>query len=388
MVASEGTRRRASFLMTDPQAGIRPRCLSARLLLLVFLLGCQPAVPDSPREREQGDDHSSPGTHTVATLEYSNLTDSRRGGRRVPVKVHHPRDGGPFPLVILSHGATGAWDSLEGLARHLASHGYVVMCPSHVYSNTERTREYMKESRKLFRLAKYLEAGRRMLKDPKAVLERPRDISFVIDQAERWNKDKTHPLGGRIDPSRIAVGGHSFGAYTTYAVCGARPILDHLSPPVKPGKGLGPDLSDPRVSAGIAMSPQGPGGSFFDRESFKTIRCPLLCFSGSRDKMEGLNGESLDPKTRLESFHLMPGGQKYYLWLENAGHMAFADARDKALFGPSREWKDTQRITKAMILVFCDAMLKDVKKARGLLNRKFAESLTGTRVNRITWYQK
>jgi len=77
-----------------------------------------------------------------------------------------------------------------------------------------------------------------MTRDADEVFNRPKDVSFAIDQVTRWNK--THSkLSGKCDAPRVGVMGHSFGAYTTLAVCGARPALDWLEPKVGAGKGLG-----------------------------------------------------------------------------------------------------------------------------------------------------
>jgi predicted dienelactone hydrolase len=127
---------------------------------------------------------------------------------------------------------------------------------------------------------------RAMTRDSSEVLGRPKDVSFALDTAEEWNQ--THPvLKGPVDLKHVGVIGHSFGAYTTLVTCEARPALDWLKPLVPPGKGLGPDLSDPRVAAGIALSPQGPGEPFFLEESYSTINRPLLGITGTRDQQQG-----------------------------------------------------------------------------------------------------
>ena len=84
------------------------------------------------------------GPLTTRTIEFADLVDGARGDRRVPIKVHLPSWTGPFPVVVLSHGAGGNWDSNHAQARHLASHGYVVLALEHVASNTERMRKGMR----------------------------------------------------------------------------------------------------------------------------------------------------------------------------------------------------------------------------------------------------
>ncbi len=344
---------------------------------LILLLGA-PLGTGVLEAREQAPYH-------VETIEFADLKDARRDGRRVPVKVHYPREKGRYPVAIFSHGALGTWDAHVEEAKNLVRHGYVAVCVEHVFSNNVRGKELFRETEGGLgeRIAAAL---RRMTSDPQAVLERPRDVSFALDRALEWNRK--HPqLEGRMVPDRIAVLGHSFGAYTTLVVCGARPILDHLDPPVAPGKGLAGDLSDPRVTIGVAMSPQGLGTSRFGRESYKTIDRPLLCFSGTKDKQFGHDGTSQPAARRLEAFELMPPGDKYFVWLDQADHMSFALNPQSFLF-PSRARADTRRIVLPITRAFCNAYLKGDEEAKGRLTREYASSLCGKTVKWVKWYEK
>ena len=318
-------------------------------------------------------------------LEFPDLKDSSRKDRRVPIKVHHPRKKGHYPLVIFSHGGGGTWDSHLDQAKDLASHGFVVLCTEHVFSNIVKVRQHARRAKGTLR-QRILWGMRRTTTDPKAVLERPQDIRFAIDRAIEWSRK--HPkLKGRIDTDRIAVAGHSYGAYTVLVACGARPILDHLDPPVEPGKGMTGDLSDPRITIGIAFSPQGLGTSRFGTESFRSIDRPLLCFSGTQDEQLG-HDMSLQPaRNRLKGFELMPAGDKYLLWLENADHLCFtASPKDHLL--PSKARPDAQRIAREMTRLFCDYYLKGNKEAKRSFNRRHANSLCGEVVTKVTWYEK
>ena len=325
------------------------------------------------------------GDGRVETLEFPKLKDAGRNGRPVPVKVHYPREAGTYPLLVFSHGGMGTWDAHLDEAQYLASHGYVALCLEHVYSNNVKTKEHIRNAKGTFR-ERIDEALLRITLDPESVLHRPRDVSFAIDMAIQWNGEDPR-LRGRINAKKIAVIGHSFGAYTTLVVCGARPILDHLRPVVGPGKGLADDLSDPRVTVGVAMSPQGTGTSRFGEDSYKTINRPLLSFSGSRDAQLGHDGTRQPARKRFEAFKLMPPGEKYLLWLDKADHFSFAH-NPKARFFPSPARADTRRIQFPMILAFCDAYLKNDNAARERLTQDYANSLCGKVVESVTWYQK
>ena len=291
------------------------------------------------------------GPHAVETIEFPLLIDTVRD-RKVPIKAYLPSDGGPYPLVVLSHGGGGSWEANYAQAQHLASHGYVVLAIEHVGSNTEVMKHGM-------RFRKNLEA---MSRDANEVLGRPQDVRFALDQAKEWSR--SHPrLRGKMDLEHIGMLGHSFGAYTTFVVLGARPALDWLQP--APGRGLGADLSDPRVVCGVALSPHAPGEPFFIESSFSTLRTPLLGISGDKDRQQG---DAL-PEDRKLAFKLWPAGDKYLVWIENADHTAFSDSTGSGRgMLPSQSRDKVQPIVRAATLIFFDAYLKGRREAKRLLN--------------------
>lgn len=276
----------------------------------------------------------------------SAATTTKINERRVPIKVHAPIDGGPYPIIVISHGAGGNWDTHYAQAQHFASHGYVVLCMEHVGSNTEKLRSGLR----------LLENINRMIRDSNEVLGRPKDVSFAIDQATAWNSSH-EKLKGRLDLNHIGILGHSFGAYTTMVICGMRPALDWLEPPVAPGKGVGPDLSDARISCGIALSPQGANEPFFIEKSMASLSKPLMGISGSEDKQQG----GLPPMTRYQSFSLWPEnrGLNKFVWLSNANHLDFTDSTGGEQQGMrSANRDDVQKIVRAASLMFFDLHLR------------------------------
>ncbi len=339
------------------------------MLRLIFSVLCLGFI-----EQAWAADPSQPGPLTSSTIEFRNLVDAARtnqketesgrprllkirregeakaAGRPVPIKVHLPEGSGPFPVVVVSHGAGGDWDTHFAQAKHLASHGYAVLCLEHVGSNRERMTNGL-------RLMKNLDA---MIHDADEVLARPKDVSFALDRANEWNRD--HPkMKNRLDLGRVGMMGHSFGAYTTMVVCGMRPALDWLTPRIEPGKGLGPDQTDARVRCGVALSPQGVGEPFFIQESFASLKVPLLGVSGTLDKQQ--NG--LTAQNRLDGFALWPSGAHAFIWITDAKHLDFTDSSSterKAQASSSRD--DVQPVAKAATLLFLDQHLKPENKAK------------------------
>lgn len=338
--------------MTD-----RPRLtwLLAPLLLLPAAEACAALRADDPpatspaASRADAPDHSAPGAFDVTQLEFPELTDATRA-RRVPIKLHLPRGDGPFPVIVVSHGAGGNWDANYAQARHLATHGYAVLALEHVGSNRDDLLRGLRVVRNL----------RDMTRAPDEVFGRPKDVSFALDQAARWNTEHAR-LRGKLDLERVGVLGHSFGAYTTLVVCGMRPALDWLDPAVPPGSGLGPDLRDPRVRCGVALSPQGPGEPFFVEASFASLATPLLAITGSKDRMQ----KDQPPETRKRGIELWPAGERTLLWLTGAEHSAFSDPTGSSRRGlRSRSRADAQPLVRAATLRFFDAHLKADAAAR------------------------
>ena len=108
---------------------------------------------------------------------------------------------GPFPLVMVSPGyKDGNWEYFY-IGTRLASHGYVVAVIDHDHEG---------------QFVWSLPAG-----DPfVSMFNRPRDVSFAITELLLKNGNVGEPLHAVIDPSKIAMSGHSFGGYTAYALAG------------------------------------------------------------------------------------------------------------------------------------------------------------------------
>jgi len=291
-------------------------------------------------------DFSLKGRYTAKIFEINDLVDHSRSNRNVPIKVHYPAESGKFPVIVVSHGAGGSWDSHFALAQHLASYGYIVLCLEHVGSNRKALMRNM-------RIIKNFDA---MLHNSNEMLARPRDVSFAIDQLNSWNQSNEF-LQGKIDVENVGVLGHSYGAYTSMAIAGIRPALNWIKPTIGKGMGLADDVSDKRVKACVALSPQGAGDPFFAKESFKTLSTPLLGISGTKDKLLG----DVEPIERYKAFSLWPesGGKHIFLWLENAAHSDFSDPEGGETRGQkSANRKEVQKIVRTASILFFDYYLK------------------------------
>jgi dienelactone hydrolase len=117
--------------------------------------------------------------------------------RVIETRITHPTSGGPYPLIVLSHGFTGHPEEYEATTPIWAADGFVVVQPT--FPLTNRDAPGVQEN----------------ITD---VVEQPGDVSFVIDEVLAATDDPASPLHGLVDPEAIGVVGHSLGGATTWAV--------------------------------------------------------------------------------------------------------------------------------------------------------------------------
>jgi dienelactone hydrolase len=120
-----------------------------------------------------------------------------RPDRTLVTRIAHPTSGGPYPLIVLSHGLTGHPDEYTDTVPLWAADGFVVASPAFPLTNREVPG-----------------AGGNIADFP----HQPGDVSFVIDEVLAANDDPSSPLDGLVDPDAIGVVGHSLGGATTWAV--------------------------------------------------------------------------------------------------------------------------------------------------------------------------
>ena len=248
--------------------------------------------------------------------------------REIRCRHYVPSAKGPWPLVIVSHGTGGSDESYAYLGEALARAGFLAVHPNHPGSD--------KAVLKTVRFSQNQQAILEASLDPQNWRDRPADITFLLDQwaeAERQIPE----IRGKVDLSRIAVVGHSMGAYTALALAGAAITFPQ-------GK---KSFTDSRIQSIVAISPAGPG-QIFDMESFRTVQRPVLCITGSKD--EGLRGEP--PSWRVEGFEALPLGRKDLAFIEGATHLSFVDAM------PFNDLPYVRDITSRATVAFLDAHLR------------------------------
>lgn len=124
------------------------------------------------------------------------------------------------PVLLFSHGGNGSTTGhtrLGHFGQRWAAAGYVTIHVNHLASSSTAAHQ----------------------------VDRPRDVSFVLDAVQQGNLPLPPELVGRLETTRFGHAGHSFGAWTSMALAG--------------GDFVGfPSFRDPRIVAIAPISPQGP----------------------------------------------------------------------------------------------------------------------------------
>jgi len=221
------------------------------------------------------------------------LPDGRTAPRTLETIVRYPAAARDEPLVVFGHGFALTPAPYAPLLRAWAEAGYVVAAPVFPLGNANAP------------------GG----PDESDLVNQPRDLSFVISRL-------LVVLHGTIDPSRIAVAGHSDGAETALATA------------------YDSRYRDPRIAAAIVLS----GAAFPGMAPFPAHGPPLLAAQGTADP--------INSPSNTTAFFARARRPKFLLWLEGASHRP-----------PYTDEQPQLAIVERATIAFLDHYLKDAPLA-------------------------
>jgi len=270
-----------------------PATMRSTLLSLVFfssLVGCSGSQKGSV-------DYAAVGPHGVGLHTYTFVDSSRptmanneypgAPDRTFAVDVWYPattmmtlerdapldKSGGPYPLIVHSHGFMDNRHGESFLGEHLASHGYVVAALDYPLSNGAAP-------------------GGATILD---TVNQPGDFKFVVDQliAESAKADSIIP--NAFDITRLGASGLSLGALTTLLAT------------------FHPRLRDDRIKAAFTMAPPA---CFLLPAFYTTAKVPLLIVHGEADLIVPIMENGVRAFERAQD-------PRELVMLKNASHTGF-----------------------------------------------------------------
>ncbi|MEB3886886.1 alpha/beta hydrolase [Lyngbya sp. CCY1209] len=275
---------------------------------------------------------------TEPTVNYDDLPDPKQPGnlyvskriltvfdrdrdREIEVTFYYPSFPleDTVPVIVISPGLGSTAVGWRPFAEHLSSHGFAVAIVRHPGSDFAHLQRFFEgEESESFKLGEFV--------------DRPRDISFVLDELEQRNFSE---FNGILDVENVGILGQSFGAYTALTLAGAPLNFDRLETNCRPPIDLlnlslllqcralevprrSYQLKDDRIAAAFVVDPVN--GAIFGPESLEKIAIPIFWASGSADLLTPVVLEQIDSVTSLSS------PERYFALVRGANHVDFNPA--------------------------------------------------------------
>lgn len=343
-----------------------------------FMLAIAPQLSPITSQISFPFDPSAPGVSQYQVLGLQ-LNDQKRN-RKIPVDVYWSNAATTEkPVIVFSHGFGSVRTDMRYLAQHLASHGYIVAALEHPGSNEANTNLAIKNNTKLVQ--------------PQEFLDRPKDISFVLDELAKLNQTANQPLQGKIASNNVMVIGYSFGGGTALAIAGAELQLEDLKQRCKKnvaGFSFGETLQcvaqelpankyqlrDERIKRAIALSPTT--SLIFGKTGLRQVQVPTLVWAASADKTLPALPEQVVGFTKIPS-------PKWLVGILGATHLSVKDPSttmdqeqklNTALSGGEvvgEQAADIRKYLQAIALAFAAQMTPEAEKYAVFLTPDYAQ---------------
>lgn len=297
-----------------------------------------------------------------------NLYDSSRN-RKLHVDLYLPvksEDTREIFVLIISNGLGAKKERYQNLAEYLASHGFAVVIPNHPGSDKKRQEEFL--------------AGlHRDNFDSTEFIERPQDISYIIDELEKINQNQEL---SQLNLKQVGVLGYSFGGTTALALGGAKINFNKLDQDCQENLDLlnisilyqcraleiqrrNLDLKDPRVSTIFVFVPFA--NSIYGPEELNKITLPIMWQAVDQDFLTAFKTE------QLQSFSALSAENKYLVVTENLPHTAILLPKDLKLRNEIKQLSTTYQ--SVLALIFFQAHLMGNKEYLPYLSSDYLKIL-------------
>jgi predicted dienelactone hydrolase len=292
-----------------------------------------------------------PTPEAALTVAYTPIRLDMAGRQPLELRLTAPATGTGLPVILLSHGYGPSFyvpskDGYAPLAQFWAERGFAVIQPTHASSRVGGLPGDSEGAPFFWR-------------------ERVTEMKTILDQLDTVEA-QAGGVAGRLDRTRIAAVGHSFGGHTVSLLLGA---TLH-----------GEAFSDPRISAGMLLAAPGRGGADMTEESaarfpffdvdFSGIARPILVVCGDEDEPRFT---TRGPGWHADPFHDATGVDGNLLTLHGVGHglggIAGLDAKETETEAP-----DALEALKRLSLAWLQTAL-DVDRDAWAQSRRALEGL-------------
>ena len=268
--------------------------------------------------------------------------------REMSLRIVYPDQGGPYPIIVFSHGTFSSSDKYNLVVEFWAERGYVVILPNHLDANygiiPSKTEDMIR-----------------------IIHTRISDMSFILDNLDAI-EGQNPGLKGKLNRRQIIAAGHSIGTQVVLVNTGQRirnPTNNYVT-----------ESSEDRFMAAVMLSDPGKMSMMPD-DTWKGGSAPTFLSTGSEDY--GLMGDGRREAEYQNEILTLPDestGDKYLLLIERGDHyfggLIHRDV-DKA---PDY---DGLAIFNAASLAFMDAHTRDAEPAWAFLKPNILSSATDGR---------
>ena len=268
--------------------------------------------------------------------------------REMSLRIVYPDQGGPYPIIVFSHGTFSSGDKYNLVVEFWAERGYVVILPNHLDANygiiPSKTEDMIR-----------------------IIHTRISDMSFILDNLDAI-EGQNPGLKGKLNRNQIIAAGHSIGTQVVLVNTGQRirnPTNNYVT-----------ESSEDRFMAAVMLSDPGKMAMMPD-DTWKGGSAPTFLSTGSEDY--GLIGDGRREAEYQNEILTLPDestGDKYLLLIERGDHyfggLIHRDV-DKA---PDY---DGLAIFNAASLAFMDAHTRDAESAWAFLKPNILSSATDGR---------
>ena len=265
--------------------------------------------------------------------------------REMSLRIVYPDDGGPYPVIVFSHGTFSSADKYDLVVEFWAARGYVVLLPNHLDANYGITPTKSEDMINV-------------------IQTRISDLSVVLDGLDEI-ETQNPGLKGKMNRDQFIAAGHSVGTQVVLVNTGQRmrnPTNDFVT-----------ESSEDRFMAAVMLSDPGKMAMMPD-DTWKGSSAPTFLSTGPEDY--GLMGDGrrvAEYQNEVLTLPDEPTGDKYLLLIERGDHYFGGLIHRDVNKEPDH---DGLAAFNAASLAFMDAYTRDADAAWAFLESGVVDAAT------------